>query len=68
MATYNEDKCERGDATHPELKGDKCQRTDSNLPSFEEAESVSSDQDAIFGEITEGGPNYRNVHLPPKPT
>lgn len=61
MATYTEDKCERGDATNPELKGDKCERTDSSLPSFEEAESIGSDQDAVFGEISEGGPNYRNV-------
>lgn len=67
MSTFNDDKCERGDATPPALKEDKCERSDSNLPAFEEAESISSDQDAVFGEITEGGPNYRNVHPPLPP-
>lgn len=65
MSTLNDDKCERGDATPPALKEDKCERSDSSLPAFEEAESIGSDQDAVFGAITEGGPNYRNVHPPP---
>lgn len=30
---------------------------------LKEKPSEAATQDVVFGEITEGGPNYRNVHL-----
>lgn len=56
MSTFKEDKCERGD---------------SSVPEYEEASNVGSiheQQDDVFGEISEGGPNYRNVSPLSKPT
>lgn len=42
-------------------KDDKCERGEDSLPAYEESENPGLDQDAVFGEITGDGPNYRNV-------
>lgn len=51
------------------LKEKKYEREDDSLPEYEEAENADLEQDAVFGEITGDGPNYRNVrpsHTCPK--
>lgn len=46
------------------LKDEELAPVDStNKPPYRSL-SVVSTQDAVFGEITEAGPNYRNVRIP----
>lgn len=45
-------------------KDSKIERGDDSLPEYEESENAGLEQDAVFGDISGDGPNYRNVRSP----